>query len=143
MNQKVKNIDLVQSRVENLERSQKGFLRPIGKRYGINVFEWKYPNVEELVAFLNGIPFKTVILCPAVVQSEITQHPNWAGERNKLVVFGENSSVDALIKFVELDSAMEWIKENASQFEALVFVADGVNADDDHNRFIAEWKEKR
>lgn len=141
MDQKVKKIDLVQTRTEQLERQQFGFLKPIGKRLGLNVFEWKYPQIDELIAFLNGLPFRTVVICPPLVEEQMQLHEEWKKETGHILIYS-NTDTSSSSHFQELRRVIEWVKEHSSAFEALVFVAEGNNADDEHTVFIKEWKEK-
>lgn len=141
MDQKVKKIDLVQTRAEQLERQQFGILKPLGKRLGLNVFEWKYPQMDELIAFLNGLPFRTVVICPPLVEEQMQLHGEWQADTCHILTYS-NVNASSASHFQELRRVTEWVKDNSAAFEALVFIAEGNNADDEHTVFMKEWKEK-
>lgn len=136
MDQKVQKIDLVQTRAQQLERQQNGFLKPIGKRLSLNVFEWKYPQIDELIAFLNGLPFKTVLLCPLTIEEQVRSHTTFQNELCHIQSYDSSKEDDLM-------NAIDWTKINATKFEALLFIADGSNADDQHTVFMNEWKDKQ
>lgn len=57
----IKKIDLqtqlLQARKESLENAEKLSLRPLGKLWGMDVFTWYNPSVEELASTISTFPF--------------------------------------------------------------------------------------
>ncbi len=146
MQEKVNGIDLVSSRKEQLIRRQQGQLRPFGKWMDVNVFEWKYPVVEDVLAFLEGVPFKTIVIIPVDVLDAYPELEEVILNKHVLLVYGGGKTACNIVgrkwcvnSFIELFEVLKmWIKEN----EAVLFIADGKDADDEHALFINELKNR-
>lgn len=61
MNKLKQHIDsrqaLIDARKEALREVEKGFLRPLGKWHGMDVFTWYNPSLDELSSVINTFPF--------------------------------------------------------------------------------------
>ncbi len=140
MEEKVDKLNLIHSRKEALEHAQNGVLRPLGKQFGLNAFVWKCPQVEEVVAFLKGVPFKIVVVAPRVVVDTLVNDAKLIGRHCQWLAYDEGSR-EQVGNVDSIKPAVKWLRENEWQMEAFLFVADGVNADDSYLTFLKEWKE--
>lgn len=146
MQQKIVDIDLIASRNEQLAGFQNGQLRPLGKKWGLNAFEWKFPLATELLAFLKGVPFKTIVVISSDVlnmsadlieemlpiQCVVAYNGNTVSEKIK-----DNTN---LLCVDSLSSVFQLLPTLSGENDALLFIADGPNADDDLASFINEMK---
>lgn len=64
---------LLQARKESLENAEKLSLRPLGKLWGMDVFTWYNPPVEELASTMTTFPFPVYWLASELNLCEMAQ----------------------------------------------------------------------
>lgn len=71
--QKVRGTALLEAREEALKAAERQLLRPLGKLWGMDVFTWYNPNVNELSATIATFPFPVFWLGNAHLVQELAQ----------------------------------------------------------------------
>lgn len=69
--QVIERNQLLEARRESLENAEKYSLRPLGKLWGMDVFTWCNPHVDELVSTVSTFPFPVMWMGNATLVQEL------------------------------------------------------------------------
>lgn len=140
-NQKVQGQSLLESREEALKAAERQSLRPLGKLWGMDVFTWYNPGVNELSATITTFPFPVFWLGNARLVQELAQVDpaamrslSWCGQYDEaqLTIPADVLAPMPLVTATEtLEDALEIVRHVKQNRHILLFTVAG-----------NEWKTK-
>lgn len=116
LKRKITQNPLLEARAEALKNAESQSLRPLGKLWGMDVFTWVNPSVNELAATIHSFPFPVYLFAPArliiefaMVDDETLKLVSWIGQYDKNISEIDASISSEIVQFSATNSVSETI----------------------------------
>jgi hypothetical protein len=117
LKRKITQNPLLEARAEALKNAESQSLRPLGKLWGMDVFTWVNPSVNELAATIHSFPFPVYLFAPArliiefaMVDDETLKLVSWIGQYDKNTTEIDASISSEIVQFSATNSVSETIE---------------------------------
>lgn len=151
MNRKVEQqgTQLLQARKEALEQMKFGSMRAHGKLWGMDVFSWPNPELDQLAHTVHSFPFQVIwIGSGELILDSLKQHPEIVGNLKSVIAHNapamalrneELIVIPEVVGTLSVEDALEMLRGVQATRTILLFTADGAEwepTQEVFNRFL-------
>lgn len=126
---------LLQARKQGLEHAERMSLRPLGKLWGMDVFTWMDPLVDELVSTLPTFPFPVSFFAPSELIKDLVHHDesvlasiNWIAQYDNaqmLIPSTIAKQIPLISATQSIEDAFMLLSKNVAERRIVLFTVQG------------------